>query len=101
MGVEIEEEAAAKRKRTGAEPFGAAKILAQHPWTRPERVRSRRPLSFTRRARRYVRSSTKASPLFVAAYRTAAENSRGEIPARASRGDASHRRCRSSAGRIR
>jgi hypothetical protein len=39
MSVEIEEEAAAKRKRTGAEPFGAAKILAHHPWTRPKWVK--------------------------------------------------------------
>jgi hypothetical protein len=31
MGLEIEEEAAARRKRTGAHPLGAAKILAQHP----------------------------------------------------------------------
>jgi hypothetical protein len=31
MGLEIEGEAAARRKRTGAEPFGAAKILAQAP----------------------------------------------------------------------
>ena len=39
MGLEIEEEAAVIRKRTGAHPLGAAKILAQHPWTRPERVK--------------------------------------------------------------
>ena len=38
MAVEIEEDAAAARKRRGVEPFGAAKILAQDPWTRPERV---------------------------------------------------------------
>ena len=39
LGLEIDEEAAARRKRTGAQPFGVAAILAQHPWTRPERVK--------------------------------------------------------------
>jgi hypothetical protein len=73
MGLEIEEEAAAIRKRTGAKPFGAAAILAQHPWTRPERVKkSPAPLLHTAsKAMRQVFYEGYA--LFVAAYRTAAE----------------------------
>jgi hypothetical protein len=39
MAVQIEEDAAAARRRTGARPLGAAKIVVQHPWTRPNRVK--------------------------------------------------------------
>ena len=73
MGVEIEEDAAAARKRTGAKPFGAAKILAQHPWTRPERVK-KSPAPFLHAASKVVRQVFyEGFALFVAAYRTAAE----------------------------
>jgi REP element-mobilizing transposase RayT len=45
MAAEIEEDAAAARKRTGVEPLGPAAILAQDPVTRPQRVkRSPAPL---------------------------------------------------------
>ncbi len=73
MAREIEEEAAAARKRTGAEPLGAAKILAQAPWTRPERMkRSPAPLLHaTSKALRQILHEGFA--LFVAAYRAAAE----------------------------
>jgi hypothetical protein len=54
LGLEIEEEAAAKRKRTGAEPFGVAKILAQAPSTRPERVK-KSPAPFLHAASKAVR----------------------------------------------
>src|SRR5205823_8184449 len=73
MGLEIEEEAATKRKRTGAEPFGAAKILAQHPWTRPERVK-KSPAPLLHAASKAVRQIFyEGFALFTAAYRTAAE----------------------------
>ncbi|MFL6262612.1 MAG: transposase [Thermoanaerobaculia bacterium] len=73
MVLEIEEEAAAARKRTGAEPFGAAKILAQDPSTRPERVK-KSPAPLLHAASKAVRQIFyEGFALFVAAYRTAAE----------------------------
>jgi len=39
MAAEIEEEAAAARKRTGAEPLGVAAILSQDPTNRPKRLK--------------------------------------------------------------
>jgi hypothetical protein len=81
MAGGIEEEAAAARKGTRAEPFGAAKILAQHPHTRPERVKkSPAPL---------LHAASKAAhqvfyegfALFAAAYRTAAEKLQRGNPA--------------------
>jgi hypothetical protein len=73
MARKIEEEAAAARKRTGAEPLGAAKILAQDPWTRPERVK-RSPAPLLHAASKAVRQIFyEGFALFVAAYRTAAE----------------------------
>jgi len=72
----IEEDAAAARKRAGTEPFGREAILAQHPHTRPERIK-KSPAPF-------VHAATKATRKFfyglygefVAAYRTAAEKLR-------------------------
>jgi hypothetical protein len=73
MATEIEEEAAAARKRTGAEPFGAAKILAQEPSTRPERVK-RSPAPLFHAASKVMRQVFyEGFVLVVAAYRTAAE----------------------------
>jgi len=73
IAAEIEEEAAAARKRTGAEPFGAAKILAQDPWTRPERVK-KSPAPLLHAASTAVRQVFyEGFALFVAAYRTAAD----------------------------
>ncbi len=73
MGLEIEEEAAARRKRTGTRPFGAARILAQHPWTRPKRVK-KSPAPLLHAASKAVRQIFyEGFALFVAAYRTAAE----------------------------
>jgi REP element-mobilizing transposase RayT len=69
----IEEEAAAARQRTGAHPFGAAKILAQHPWTRPERVK-KSPAPLLHAASKAMRQVFyEGFALFVAAYRTAAD----------------------------
>jgi hypothetical protein len=72
MGLEIEEEAAATRKRTGAEPFGAAKILAQDPGTRPERVK-RSPAPLLHAASKAMRQVFYGGFALFAAYRTAAE----------------------------
>ncbi len=73
MGLEIDEEAAARRKRTGAQPLGAAAILAQHPWTRPERVK-KSPAPLLHAASKAVRQVFyEGFALFVAAYRSAAE----------------------------
>jgi hypothetical protein len=73
MGLEIEEEAAATRKGTGAQPFGAAKILAQHPWTRPKRVK-KSPAPLLHAASKAMRQIFyEGFALFTAAYRTAAE----------------------------
>lgn len=73
MGLAIDEEAAARRKRTGAQPFGAAAILAQHPWTRPERVK-KSPAPLLHAASKAVRQVFyEGFALFVAAYRSAAE----------------------------
>ena len=67
---------AAARKRAGTEPFGWEAILAQHPHTRPERIK-KSPAPF-------VHAATKAPRRFfyglyaefVAAYRTAADKLR-------------------------
>ena len=73
MADEIEQEAAAARKRTGAHPLGAAKILAQHPWTRPERVK-KSPAPLLHAASKAVRQIFyEGFALLVAAYRTAAD----------------------------
>src|SRR4051794_15002436 len=72
-GLEIEEGAAARRKRTGAHPLGVAKILAQHPWTRPERVK-KSPAPLLHAASKAMRQLFyEGFALFVAAFRTAAE----------------------------
>jgi hypothetical protein len=77
----IEEDAAAARKRTGAQPLGREAILAQHPHTRPQKVKkSPAPL---------FHAATKAMRLFlyglyaefVQAYRAAAERLRAGDPA--------------------
>ena len=55
------------------QPFGAAAILAQHPWTRPERVK-KSPAPLLRAASKAVRQVFyEGFALFVAAYRSAAE----------------------------
>jgi hypothetical protein len=72
----IEEAAAAKRKRTGAGPFGREAILAQHPHTRPERIKRSYAPRFhaaTKAARRFFYEMYSE---FIAAYRTAAEKLR-------------------------
>ncbi|HTG35658.1 MAG TPA: hypothetical protein VLB76_22275 [Thermoanaerobaculia bacterium] len=73
MAVEIEQDAAAARKRTGTEPLGAAAILAQDPTTRPKGLKkSPAPLFHTasKAMRHYF---YEGFSWFVAAYRTAAQ----------------------------
>jgi hypothetical protein len=60
-------------ERTGAEPFGAAKIRAQAPETGPERVK-KSPAPLLHAASKMVRQVFyEGFALFVVAYRTAAE----------------------------
>jgi len=100
LGLEIEEEAAAKRRRTGAEPFGAAKILAQAPSTRPERVKKSPPPAPPRGEQGGASGLLRgASPCSSPPIVRPPTSSRGEIPSRASRWAASRRRCRSWVGR--
>jgi hypothetical protein len=73
MATEIEEDAAAARKRRRIEPFGVAAILAQDPTSRPERIK-RSPAPLLHAASKAVRQAFyEGFYLFVAAYRTAAE----------------------------
>jgi hypothetical protein len=73
IATEIEEGAAAARKRTRAEPFGAAKVLTQDPSTRPERVK-KSPAPLLHAASKAARQVFyEGFALFVAAYRMAAE----------------------------
>jgi hypothetical protein len=80
LADEIEEEAAAARRRTGAEPFGAAKILAQNPETRPEWVK-KSPAPLLHAASKAMRQVFyEGFALFVAAYRVATEKLQREDP---------------------
>jgi REP element-mobilizing transposase RayT len=73
LAAEIEEDAAASRKRTGAEPLGPAAILAQDPVSRPQRVK-RSPAPLFHAASKAMRHFLyEGFAWFVAAYRTAAE----------------------------
>ena len=73
LGEEIEQDAAAARKRTGVEPLGPAAILAQDPTSRPKRLKkSPAPLfhAASKAMRHYL---YEGFAWFVAASRTAAE----------------------------
>jgi hypothetical protein len=73
LAAEIEEDAAAARKRTGTQPLGAAAILAQDPTSRPKRLK-RSPAPLFHVASKVVRHYLyEGFAWFVAAYRTAAE----------------------------
>jgi hypothetical protein len=71
----IEEDAAAARKRAGIEPFGREAILAQHPHTRPERIK-RSPAPFVHAATKATRQFFYGLYAELVAYRTAAEKLR-------------------------
>ena len=73
LAAEIDDEAAATRKRTGAKPLGRATILAQDPVSRPKRLKkSPAPLfhAASKAMRHYL---WEGFAWFVVAYRTAAE----------------------------
>jgi REP element-mobilizing transposase RayT len=73
---EIEEEAAARRERTGVQPLGPAAILAQHPHSQPAKTK-RSPAPAVHAATRAVRRELRNAYFgFVAAYRSAAEKLR-------------------------
>ncbi len=73
MAAEIEEDAAAARKRAGTGPLGAAAILAQDPVSRPKRLK-KSPAPLFHAASKAVRHYFyEGFSWFVAAYRTAAE----------------------------
>jgi REP element-mobilizing transposase RayT len=81
LAAEIEAEAAATRKRAGAQPLGVAAILAQNPVSRPERIK-RSPAPLFHAASKAMRQVFyEGFTLFVAAYRTAAEKLRRGDPA--------------------
>ncbi|HTG32671.1 MAG TPA: transposase [Thermoanaerobaculia bacterium] len=73
MAAEIEEDAAAARKRTGTEPFGVAAILAQAPTSRPKRLKKSPAPLFHAASQAMRHYFYEGFSWFVAAYRTAAE----------------------------
>jgi hypothetical protein len=73
MVTAIEEDAAAARRRTRAKLLGREAILAQHPHTRPERIK-RSPAPFVHAACKAARLYLyKLYAEFVEAYRAAVE----------------------------
>ncbi|HEX6900168.1 MAG TPA: hypothetical protein VF789_10660 [Thermoanaerobaculia bacterium] len=77
----IKAETAARRRRTGAEPLGPEAILAQHPHSRPKKMK-RSPAPRFHAATKHRRwEMYKAYSLFVAAFRTAAEKLKAGDPA--------------------
>ena len=78
--AQIEEEAEARRKRTGVEPLGAEAVQAQHPHTRPERVK-KSPAPRVHAFRREVRRELyEAYSWFLSEFRTAAEKLKAGDP---------------------
>jgi hypothetical protein len=73
MAAEIEEDAAAARKRTGTEPLGVAAILAQDPTSRPKRLKKSPAPLFHAASQAMRHYFYEGFSWFVAAYRTAAE----------------------------
>jgi hypothetical protein len=81
LAAEIEENAATARKRNGAQPLGAAAILAQDPVSCLKRPK-KSPAPLYHAASKAVRQLFyEGFSLFVAAYRTASEKLRGGDPA--------------------
>jgi hypothetical protein len=73
MAAEIEEDAAAARKRTGAEPLGVRATLAQDPTSRPKRLKKSPAPLFHAASKAMRHYFYEGFSWFVAAYRTAAE----------------------------
>jgi putative transposase len=76
---DIEAEAAARRKRTGARPLGVPAILAQNPLQRPKKTKKSPAPAFHAASKAVRRELWNAYALFVVAYRTAAEKLRAGI----------------------
>ena len=74
--ADIEEEAAARRKKTGVKPMGPAAILTQDPHHRPARSKKSPAPAFHAASQAVRRGLREAYALFVAAYREAAEKLR-------------------------
>jgi REP element-mobilizing transposase RayT len=73
---DIDAEIAARRKRTGARPLGAAAVLAQNPFRRPARTKKSPAPTFHAASRAVRRGLWDAYAFFVAAFRQAAEKLR-------------------------
>jgi hypothetical protein len=73
---EIEEEAAARRSRTGSQPLGAAAIRGQHPHDRPKRPKKSPAPLFHAVSSKVRHELWEAYAWFVAAFRDAAEKLR-------------------------
>jgi hypothetical protein len=76
---DIESEAAARRKRTGAKPLGVAAVLAQDPLQWPKKTKKSPAPAFHAASKAMRRELWNAYSLFVAAYRDAAEKLRAGI----------------------
>jgi putative transposase len=76
---DIESEAAARRKRTGAKPLGVEAILAQNPLQRPKKTKKSPAPAFHAASKTVRRELWNAYALFVSAYRDAAEKLRAGI----------------------
>jgi REP element-mobilizing transposase RayT len=76
---DIESEAAARRKRTGAKPLGVAAVLSQDPLQKPKKTKKSPAPAFHAASRAVRRSLWDAYSLFVAAYRAAAEKLRAGV----------------------
>jgi hypothetical protein len=76
---EIEEETAARRKRTGATPLGRAAVLKHDPLQRPKKIK-KSPAPLFHAASKRVRDDLRAAYFaFFAAFREAAEKLRAGI----------------------
>jgi hypothetical protein len=70
---DIESEATARRKRTGAKPLGVVAVLAQSPLRRPKKTKKSPAPAFHAASKAVRRGLWDAYALFMAAYRVAAE----------------------------
>ncbi len=79
LAEDVEAEAAARRKRTGAKPLGPAAVLAQNPLRRPKKTKKSPAPAFHAATKAMRRELWNAYALFVAAYRDAAEKLRAGV----------------------
>jgi hypothetical protein len=79
MVTDIEQEAAAKRERTGSQVLGVAAVLGQHPFDRPARPK-RSPAPLFHAATKLARDELYAAySRFLDAYREASAKLRSGI----------------------